>query len=499
MGGGLMGFKKTVFIVATFLLLLSGQKLFAGEDLDWNLFATYNDGSPVSGPHNLRIYLSDPGAGIIYDTGITQNDFGENGYGSGQIPLSGINWDSIVSDTGGIPDIMMHVEIDGSLVSSTPLNSVVSSEVARIALNVPDGTVTSSKLSDVNSVSAGTYGSATENTVITVNSKGQVTSISTVPSSGGAGTQGPIGPTGATGLQGLPGADGATGSQGPIGPAGPQGLVGPTGAQGATGAQGIAGPTGSQGPQGATGATGATGAGSVTQVDTGTGLTGGPITTTGTISVDTSSAFNWTGAHTFTESSPTIKKVLTTKPGLVFSPMNALDTRFWIGVGDDNNSNTDDSFEVGTGSIPGSNTLMKVSSTAAPLSGKPGGAIITPSPVQTIDFNDTIRDDSCGGVKMIDPAGNSLFAPYTTNASQSITTPTASNVGCCMTLAHIGIHAGTIGINRLDTHMKLNSSDTNGGSQNVQLPPYSSVMFCSVGNAVTGYFWYQVARVSTNN
>jgi hypothetical protein len=55
---------------------------------------------------------------------------------------------------------------------------------------------------------------------------------------------------------------------------GPQGPTGPAGSPGTTGAQG---PQGSQGPAGA---------GSVTQINTGNGLQGGPITTTGTISIN---------------------------------------------------------------------------------------------------------------------------------------------------------------------------------------------------------------------
>lgn len=55
----------------------------------------------------------------------------------------------------------------------------------------------------------------------------------------------------------------------PVGPAGPQG------------------PQGNQGPQGATGAQGPAGPGSVTQLNSGAGLLGGPITTTGTLSLDT--------------------------------------------------------------------------------------------------------------------------------------------------------------------------------------------------------------------
>ena len=123
---------------------------------------------------------------------------------------------------------------------------------------------------------------------------------------GDAGVQGATGPQGVkgdTGLQGSTGLTGATGAQGPIGLTGvegPQGIKGDTGAQGPqgpigltglTGAQGVKGDTGavgaqgSQGPIGLTGATGPAGPGSVTSVTAGTGLSGGTITTTGTISL----------------------------------------------------------------------------------------------------------------------------------------------------------------------------------------------------------------------
>lgn len=134
---------------------------------------------------------------------------------------------------------------------------------------------------------------------------------STVPE-GPPGPQGAVGPKGDTGLQGiqgiqgvkgdigpqgLPGAKGDTGLQGATGASGAQGLkgdtgsqgpIGLTGTQGSQGVQGVKGDTGLQGPIGLTGATGAPGApgsGSVVSVAAGTGLSGGTITTTGTISL----------------------------------------------------------------------------------------------------------------------------------------------------------------------------------------------------------------------
>lgn len=105
---------------------------------------------------------------------------------------------------------------------------------------------------------------------------------------GPTGATGSQGPKGDTGLQGSTGASGAQGVKGDTGSQGPIGLTGATGATGAQGIQGVKGDTGLQGPIGLTGATGATGApgpGSVVSVTAGTGLSGGTITTTGTISL----------------------------------------------------------------------------------------------------------------------------------------------------------------------------------------------------------------------
>lgn len=158
---------------------------------------------------------------------------------------------------------------------------------------------------------------------------------------GAAGLQGAQGAQGLQGVAGPQGAAGPQGSAGPQGPAGPQGLQGVAGPQGPAGAQGPAGPAGPrgaawvgewsavtryavddavsyqgssyvaveppvlalpppggawqlvasvgavgpQGPQGERGPQGIPGQGSVLSIDTGPGLTGGPITTTGTIGI----------------------------------------------------------------------------------------------------------------------------------------------------------------------------------------------------------------------
>ena len=119
-------------------------------------------------------------------------------------------------------------------------------------------------------------------------------------SAGGGGEMGPRGPEGAqgpAGATGLPGAQGPAGPQGltgATGPAGINGTQGPVGPQGLTGpASTVAGPTGPQGPVGATGPAGPAGVaiGTVTSVDvsgTPTRITssGGPITSSGNITLD---------------------------------------------------------------------------------------------------------------------------------------------------------------------------------------------------------------------
>lgn len=117
---------------------------------------------------------------------------------------------------------------------------------------------------------------------------------------GATGATGPQGDTGDTGPQGIQGIQGETGDTGPQGDQGIQGIQGTQGIQGDTGATGAKGDTGDTGPQGIQGVKGDTGdtgpagadgagAGTVTSVATGTGLTGGPITSTGTVALDAAS------------------------------------------------------------------------------------------------------------------------------------------------------------------------------------------------------------------
>ena len=105
------------------------------------------------------------------------------------------------------------------------------------------------------------------------------------------GVQGENGPTGSTGLTGSQGTQGPSGSgtQGSQGTIGSNGIQGPTGTQGSQGIQGqtgsgTQGATGTQGPVGPQGVQGPIGSG-VTSISTNSPITGGPITTTGTIGI----------------------------------------------------------------------------------------------------------------------------------------------------------------------------------------------------------------------
>lgn len=154
----------------------------------------------------------------------------------------------------------------------------------------------------------------------TIGATGQIGPTGATGPSGNNGATGPTGaqgiagitgPTGGTGSNGATGTKGNTGATGAIGITGATGATGSTGSTGVTGTNGVTGVAGSNGSNGATGPTGATGpsidltingitqtlntnrtynVGTVTSIATSYGLTGGTITTTGTLKVDTSTA-----------------------------------------------------------------------------------------------------------------------------------------------------------------------------------------------------------------
>ena len=155
---------------------------------------------------------------------------------------------------------------------------------------------------------------------VTAACSGQDGTAGTAGTAGPQGDQGVAGPQGVQGVQGAPGVAGATGAQGPAGPQGSRGanwvggwsdltryqpddgvdhlgssyvavgtpvlgLAPPNADWQLIASVGATGAEGPQGPKGDAGATGPAGLGSVIQLDTGAGLSGGPITTSGTIAI----------------------------------------------------------------------------------------------------------------------------------------------------------------------------------------------------------------------
>ena len=88
------------------------------------------------------------------------------------------------------------------------------------------------------------------NTILAVNSTGQIIATSSAGASGTSGTSGVSGSSGTSGSSGAAGAIGATGSTGAAGSSGTSGSSGAVGAVGATGSTGAAGSSGTSGSSG---------------------------------------------------------------------------------------------------------------------------------------------------------------------------------------------------------------------------------------------------------
>ncbi|MFQ5469965.1 MAG: hypothetical protein ACE5EH_06600 [Gammaproteobacteria bacterium] len=211
------------------------------------------------------------------------------------------------------------------------------------------------------------------------------------------------------------------------------------------------------------------GSGTVTNIATGAGLTGGPITTTGTVSVATggiTSTMIADGTVTVTDmaidpveeteldtmaelqtkiadatvvsttmidTKGELESVLTdvtdlalasgdtftgdltlgktTDPSLVFTP-SGVDTDFWLGVQDDNLGTDDDRFQIGVGSTPGSNQYLTILST-----GNVGIGAAATSPGATLDVAGQIkiRGGAPGAGKVLTTDASGL-ATWTTPA-----------------------------------------------------------------------------------
>ncbi|MCW3121085.1 MAG: hypothetical protein JWQ38_577 [Flavipsychrobacter sp.] len=220
-----------------------------------------------------------------------------------QAPQS-FNYQGVARTTAGVPmagvPIGLRLTIhDGSITGAVVYQETQTPNTNSFGLynvSIGSGTVVSGTFSGVNWSTGGkylqveidpaggtSYSDAGTNQLLSV--PYAMFAASGAGSPGPAGPTGPTGPTGATGATGPIGPTGLTGATGPTGATGSTGPIGPAGPTGPTGATGATGPTGPAGPTGPTGATGPAGAGSVTSITAGTGLSGGTITTSGTISL----------------------------------------------------------------------------------------------------------------------------------------------------------------------------------------------------------------------
>ena len=108
--------------------------------------------------------------------------------------------------------------------------------------------------------------------------------------------------------------------------------------------------------------------------------------------------------------------------------------------------------------------------------------VVVPPAIQTIVEDDTIADDACGGVKMIDSAG-----VLNTNDNDTFTTPDDAHAGCCMYVINAGGFAITL---------KNNANFKSAGAADVTLGADDAVQVCFT--TAVGGKWYQVSPVSVN-
>ena len=124
-----------------------------------------------------------------------------------------------------------------------------------------DSVTTSAPGSDASVENVGTPGNARLKFTIPRGDKGETGPVGPQGSTGPEGPSGPKGDTGNTGATGPKGDKGDTGDTGPAGPTGATGSIGPKGDTGDTGPKGDTGATGPKGDKGDKGDTGASGSG----------------------------------------------------------------------------------------------------------------------------------------------------------------------------------------------------------------------------------------------
>lgn len=314
----------------------------------------------------------------------------------------------------------------------------------------------------------------------TAGNQGPVGPTGDIGPTGGAGPTGPTGiqgaqgiagPTGPTGIQGVVG---PTGSTGPTGPTGPQGIAGPTGP---TGIQGIVGPTGPTGTTGGFGPTGPTGSGAVASVDVSggtTGLTtsGGPIVSSGTITIGGTLAVASGGTGATTAPNARVNLGATTIGGNIFTLTNpsaitfpqfnadntvsALDAptfRTAIGAGTSSTTGTVTSVS-GTGSVSGLSLSGTVTTSGSLTLG--GTLVVTASNFASQTANTFLAaPDGVAGT----PTFRTIVAADVPTLNQN-TTGTASNVTGIVAVVNGGTGANNAGSARTNLSAAASGANT---------------------------------------
>lgn len=300
---------------------------------------------------------------------------------------------------------------------------------------------------------------------------------------GPTGGAGPTGPTGIQGAQGITGPTGPTGIQGIVGPTGatgptgPTGNTGPTGPTGPTGTQGIVGPTGPTGATGGLGPTGPTGAGDVASVDvsggtTGLTTTGGPIVSSGTITIGGTLGIGSGGTGATTAPNARVNLGATTVGGNVFTltdpsaitfprfnadnTVSALDAptfRTAIGAGTSSTTGTVTSVS-GTGSVSGLSLSGTVTTSGSLTLG--GTLVVTASNFASQTANTFLAaPDGVAGT----PTFRTIVAADVPTLNQN-TTGTASNVTGIVAVVNGGTGANNAGSARTNLTAAASGANT---------------------------------------
>ena len=246
----------------------------------------------------------------------TSGDSGSSGSSgtSGFLALTGNTVSSLITNDG---DSTGTVEANLRFLSGTKLSVTGSVEVSGVLLDGDGdagttGQVLSSTGSQLNWIDAASGASGSSGSSGTSGNSGSSGSSGTSGSSGAAGSSGSSGVSGSSGSSGVSGSSGSSGdsgSSGSSGDSGSSGSSGDSGSSGSSGAAGSSGSSGAAGSSGTSGSSGSSGTGSIQSIATGNGITGGTITTTGTIAVDYS-----TGSDNLIFSAPAVTSVTTGKP-----------------------------------------------------------------------------------------------------------------------------------------------------------------------------------------